>query len=49
MSPDVVKRYSAPVPRYTSYPTAPHFSEEIGALQYADWLVALPLDARLSL
>lgn len=49
MSPDVVKRYSTPVPRYTSYPTAPHFSEEIGAAQYAAWLAALPRSARLSL
>jgi oxygen-independent coproporphyrinogen-3 oxidase len=49
MSPDVVKRYSAPVPRYTSYPTAPHFSEEVGAAQYAKWLAALPEGARLSL
>ncbi len=49
MSPDVVRRYSAPVPRYTSYPTAPHFSEEVGAAQYAKWLAALPAGARLSL
>ncbi len=49
MSPDVVKRYSAPVPRYTSYPTAPHFSEEVGVAQYAAWLAALPPSARLSL
>jgi oxygen-independent coproporphyrinogen-3 oxidase len=49
MSPDVVKRYSAPVPRYTSYPTAPHFSDEIGRAQYADWLATLPAGARLSL
>ena len=49
MSPDVVKRYSAPVPRYTSYPTAPHFSSEIGPQEYAAWLNALPENARLSL
>ena len=28
---DLLKRYSKPGPRYTSYPTAPLFSEEIGA------------------
>ena len=36
------------VPRYTSYPTAPHFSAAIGAETYGDWLAALPLDATLS-
>ena len=36
------------VPRYTSYPTAPHFSAAIGAERYGEWLVALPRDARLS-
>lgn len=29
------------VPRYTSYPTAPHFGPEIGADAYASWLAAL--------
>lgn len=49
MRPDVLKRYSAPVPRYTSYPTAPHFSKDISALQYREWLSALPPEQRLSL
>ncbi len=49
MSPDLVKRYAGAVPRYTSYPTAPHFSAEIGAAEYAAWLAALPRNARLSL
>lgn len=49
MSPDVVKRYSAPVPRYTSYPTAPHFSNSIGPQEYGSWLDALAPEARLSL
>lgn len=49
MSPELVKRYSAPVPRYTSYPTAPHFTDAVGADQYEEWLSALPADARLSL
>src|SRR4026207_2088475 len=38
MSPELVKRYSAPVPRYTSYPTAPHFSSEVGPETYRAWL-----------
>jgi oxygen-independent coproporphyrinogen-3 oxidase len=37
------------VPRYTSYPTAPHFSNAVGPAQYGEWLGALPADARLSL
>jgi len=37
------------VPRYTSYPTAPHFSAAVGPATYADWLDALPRDATLSL
>jgi oxygen-independent coproporphyrinogen-3 oxidase len=49
MSPELVKRYSAPVPRYTSYPTAPHFSADVGSDTYAAWLAALPPGSRLSL
>jgi oxygen-independent coproporphyrinogen-3 oxidase len=37
------------VPRYTSYPTAPHFSGLIGPELYGEWLAALPRNARLSL
>lgn len=37
------------VPRYTSYPTAPHFTPEIGPDRYASWLAALPSHATLSL
>jgi oxygen-independent coproporphyrinogen-3 oxidase len=37
------------VPRYTSYPTAPHFSPRVNADIYASWLRALPQDGTLSL
>ena len=37
------------VPRYTSYPTAPHFSAQVGADTYASWLKALSPEATLSL
>ena len=37
------------VPRYTSYPTAPHFSAAVGPLQYAEWLGELSPAATLSL
>ena len=30
------------VPRYTSYPTAPHFTKEVGPDTYAEWLVQAP-------
>jgi oxygen-independent coproporphyrinogen III oxidase len=36
------------LPRYTSYPTAPHFSSTVGAETYGKWLAALPRDATLS-
>jgi oxygen-independent coproporphyrinogen-3 oxidase len=37
------------LPRYTSYPTAPHFSREIGPDGYAEWLKAVPQAATASL
>ncbi len=37
------------VPRYTSYPTAPHFSKDVGPDAYASWLAELPQGAPLSL
>lgn len=45
----LIERYSQPVPRYTSYPTAPHFHSGITAQTYARWLAALPADATISL
>ncbi|MBJ3783167.1 oxygen-independent coproporphyrinogen III oxidase [Devosia sediminis] len=46
---DLVERYSLPVPRYTSYPTAPHFHGGVDAKTYARWLGELHADATLSL
>ncbi len=37
------------LPRYTSYPTAPHFSAAIGPGTYAEWLKAIPAHASASL
>ncbi|MEO9960318.1 MAG: oxygen-independent coproporphyrinogen III oxidase [Nisaea sp.] len=37
------------VPRYTSYPTAPHFHEGIDATTYQQWLGALSPDESLSI
>jgi oxygen-independent coproporphyrinogen-3 oxidase len=36
-------------PRYTSYPTAPHFHGGIGVSQVSDWISALADDERISL
>jgi oxygen-independent coproporphyrinogen-3 oxidase len=49
MSDSLLDRFSAPVPRYTSYPTAPHFHAGITAELYRDWLQALPAGSTLSL
>ena len=37
------------VPRYTSYPTAPHFSTAVGADDYGRWLSAVPEKDPISL
>jgi oxygen-independent coproporphyrinogen-3 oxidase len=37
------------VPRYTSYPTAPHFAAAVGSDTYAAWLAELPPSQALSL
>lgn len=46
---DLIRRLSKPVPRYTSYPTAPHFHPGITPQTYAAWLAALPADTPISL
>jgi oxygen-independent coproporphyrinogen-3 oxidase len=46
---ELVERYSTPVPRYTSYPTAPHFHAGVTNRTYASWLQGLPADATISL
>lgn len=44
----LLARYGQPVPRYTSYPTAPHFSPAVDGSTYAGWLAAVPQGARVS-
>lgn len=44
-----VLRFSGPAPRYTSYPTAPHFQAAIGPANARNWLAELPDRARMSL
>ena len=49
MDMELLQRYDAPVPRYTSYPTAPHFHAGIDAEVYRDWLAEIPAGERMSL
>lgn len=49
MRPEMLKKYSAPVPRYTSYPTAPHFSASVTGETYAAWLAQTEPGTPLSL
>jgi oxygen-independent coproporphyrinogen III oxidase len=50
MDQETFARYAAMrVPRYTSYPTAPNFSQSIGAENYLRWLAGLELGSDISL
>ncbi|MFF2320350.1 oxygen-independent coproporphyrinogen III oxidase [Agrobacterium sp. NPDC058088] len=49
MNTELLHKYSGAVPRYTSYPTAPHFHEGIDNGTYRGWLGALGHRNRLSL
>jgi oxygen-independent coproporphyrinogen-3 oxidase len=49
MSADLIARHAAPVPRYTSYPTAAQFGPAVDADRYDRWLPAVPAAASLSL
>lgn len=49
MTPELIQRYAMPLPRYTSYPTANHFSNSLSADTYRSWLAELPSKAALSL
>ncbi|MGJ3258039.1 MAG: oxygen-independent coproporphyrinogen III oxidase [Rhodospirillales bacterium] len=42
-------RYGGAVPRYTSYPTAPHFNGRVNGEVYADWLQAVGDGDKVSL
>jgi oxygen-independent coproporphyrinogen-3 oxidase len=41
--------FDARVPRYTSYPTAPHFGTSVGPGDFATWIEAIPEGAQISL
>jgi len=44
-----IRLAEAQAPRYTSYPTAPHFGAGVDGAVYRGWLAALPADMPLSL
>ncbi|SFL50213.1 oxygen-independent coproporphyrinogen III oxidase [Shimia aestuarii] len=41
--------FDAKVPRYTSYPTAPHFNNDVTPETYASWIRAIPVASQVSL
>ena len=43
------QKYDLRLPRYTSYPTAPHFSQEVGSRVFSQWLSQLDPDDPISL
>lgn len=50
ISPDTFARYAAMrVPRYTSYPTAPHFADAVDATHYRSWLEGVAADDAISI
>ncbi len=49
MTRSVPRHHDARVPRYTSYPTAPHFHDGIGEADYREWLARLGGESSVSL
>ena len=49
VSEDLIRRYALQVPRYTSYPTAPHFHSGVDGPKVTKWLTGLRPNHRLSL
>ncbi len=49
MNNKLIERYDVTVPRYTSYPTAPHFQAGVTAATYGGWLAGIGGGETLSL
>ncbi|TIU04599.1 MAG: coproporphyrinogen III oxidase, partial [Mesorhizobium sp.] len=49
MRPEMAARLGENVPRYTSYPTAPHFHSGVDAAVYRGWLQGLDDGCEISL
>ncbi len=45
----LLSKYDVPTPRYTSYPTAPHFSQAVDCGVHRGWLSAIPDGTSLSI
>lgn len=45
----IILKYDHQTPRYTSYPTAPHFNSEVNYETYKNWLLAIPQKSNISL
>ncbi|MBV7396299.1 oxygen-independent coproporphyrinogen III oxidase [Mameliella sediminis] len=41
--------FDAKVPRYTSYPTAPHFDGDVGPARFEEWIRSVPINGNISL
>ena len=41
--------FDARVPRYTSYPTAPHFAGGVGPAEFVQWIESIPARSEISL
>lgn len=46
---DKLGLFDAKVPRYTSYPTSPHFGKEVGASDFVHWIDLVPEGGQVSL
>lgn len=44
----VIQNFAKPVPRYTSYPTAPHFNESVQSQTVSKWMGLIPNDDAIS-
>ena len=49
MPPSLLQKFATPAPRYTSYPTAPHFHDQVGIETYRNWLSSISPQQSLSL
>ena len=46
---NLLLKYEGNFPRYTSYPTAPHFSDKVNSDVYKNWLLSLEDNQEISL
>src|SRR5689334_25298271 len=49
MNAELIATYDRRVPRYTSYPTAPNFTDAVTGDAYAKWLAVVPAGEPVSL